>query len=103
MAALLTDGGEAIRAFPDGPYATMTDYDATLALPVAFPKEVVTESFGELIARAGLRQLRCAETEKYAHVTYFFSGGREQPFDGRGPQARCPPRATWPPTISSPR
>jgi 2,3-bisphosphoglycerate-independent phosphoglycerate mutase len=82
VVALLTEGGKQIHVFDEGSYATMTEYDATLALPVAYPKDVVSESFGELIARAGLRQLRCAETEKYAHVTYFFSGGREPPFEG---------------------
>jgi 2,3-bisphosphoglycerate-independent phosphoglycerate mutase len=79
---LLTENGKQIHAFDEHSYATMTEYDTTLALPVAYPKDVVSESFGELLARAGLRQLRCAVTEKYAHVTYFFSGGREPPFDG---------------------
>jgi 2,3-bisphosphoglycerate-independent phosphoglycerate mutase len=44
---------------------------------VAFPPEVITNPIGEVVARAGMRQLRIAETEKYAHVTYFFNGGRE--------------------------
>jgi 2,3-bisphosphoglycerate-independent phosphoglycerate mutase len=79
---MLTERGKAIHAFDKFSYATMTEYDKALGLPVAFPKEVVTDSFGEILARAGLRQLRCAETEKYAHVTYFFSGGREEPFEG---------------------
>jgi 2,3-bisphosphoglycerate-independent phosphoglycerate mutase len=80
--ALLLDRGKPQVAFDDGDYACMTLYDAALALPVAFPKEVVRETFPEVIARAGLTQLRCAETEKYAHVTYFFNGGREAPFPG---------------------
>lgn len=63
-------------------YACMTQYDPTLALPVAFPKESYPDIFPELIARAGLGQFRCAETEKYAHVTYFFNGGREDPYPG---------------------
>jgi 2,3-bisphosphoglycerate-independent phosphoglycerate mutase len=63
-------------------YACMTMYDATLGLPVAFPKESFQDTFPEIIARAGLRQFRCAETEKYAHVTYFFNGGTETPFAG---------------------
>jgi 2,3-bisphosphoglycerate-independent phosphoglycerate mutase len=78
---MLMDRGKRIFAFDKHSYATMTEYDPKLEVPVAFPKEVVPDSFGEVIARAGLSQLRCAETEKYAHVTYFFSGGREQPFD----------------------
>ncbi len=82
VAELLTERGRAIHAFDEDSFATMTEYDKTLALPVAFPKDEVADSFGELISRAGLRQLRCAETEKYAHVTYFFSGGREEPFEG---------------------
>src|SRR5262249_18286801 len=65
-----------------GAYACMTTYDASLDLPVAFPKESFSEIFPEVIARAGLTQFRCAETEKYAHVTYFFNGGREEPFAG---------------------
>ena len=79
---LVTDRGKPVHAFDQHSYATMTEYDAALALPVAYPKERVVDSFGELVSRAGLTQLRCAETEKYAHVTYFFSGGREPPFDG---------------------
>ncbi len=69
-------------AFEDGAYAGMTEYDKALKLPVAFTKDDVKRSFGEVIAEAGLTQLRCAETEKYAHVTYFFSGGREEVFAG---------------------
>ncbi len=63
-------------------YACMTTYDATLGLPIAFPKDSYPNIFPEVIAGAGLRQFRCAETEKYAHVTYFFNGGREEPFAG---------------------
>jgi 2,3-bisphosphoglycerate-independent phosphoglycerate mutase len=63
-------------------YACMTTYDATLGLPIAFPKESYPDVFPEILAREGLTQLRCAETEKYAHVTYFFNGGREEPFAG---------------------
>jgi 2,3-bisphosphoglycerate-independent phosphoglycerate mutase len=63
-------------------YACMTTYDAKLTLPVAFPKETYPDILPEIVARAGLTQFRCAETEKYAHVTYFFNGGREEPFVG---------------------
>ncbi len=78
-------------AFPRGPvprvhYATMTPYRKTYACPVAFPQEELRDMFGELAAAGGLRQLRCAETEKYAHVTYFFNGGREEPYAG---EERC--------------
>ena len=62
--------------------ATLTIYDGAWTLPALFPSTVVPHSLGELIAAAGKRQLRIAETEKYAHVTYFFSGGREEPFPG---------------------
>ncbi|MDR2851259.1 MAG: 2,3-bisphosphoglycerate-independent phosphoglycerate mutase [Desulfovibrio sp.] len=62
--------------------ATMTPYDAHFAVPVAFPKETITLGLGEVVSLQGMRQLRLAETEKYAHVTYFFNGGREDPFDG---------------------
>ncbi len=63
-------------------YACMTQYDAKLGLPIAFPKQTFSDIFPEVIAREGLTQFRCAETEKYAHVTYFFNGGREEPFAG---------------------
>ncbi len=63
-------------------YACMTTYDSKLGLPIAFPKETYPDIFPEVIAKAGLTQFRCAETEKYAHVTYFFNGGREEPFAG---------------------
>jgi 2,3-bisphosphoglycerate-independent phosphoglycerate mutase len=74
------------RAFLQGGlqvhFACMTEYDATLRAPVAFPPETVEKPLGEVVAAAGLRQLRIAETEKYAHVTYFFNGGREVAFAG---------------------
>ena len=65
-----------------GRYACMTTYDTRLGLPIAFPKELYPDIFPEVLARAGLTQFRCAETEKYAHVTYFFNGGREEAFAG---------------------
>jgi 2,3-bisphosphoglycerate-independent phosphoglycerate mutase len=70
------------NAAPLDAYACMTTYDSTFGLPIAFPKETYPDIFPEVIARAKLTQFRCAETEKYAHVTYFFNGGREAPFDG---------------------
>jgi 2,3-bisphosphoglycerate-independent phosphoglycerate mutase len=60
----------------------MTTYDSSLGLPIAFPKESYPNIFPEIIAGKGMTQFRCAETEKYAHVTYFFNGGREEPFPG---------------------
>jgi 2,3-bisphosphoglycerate-independent phosphoglycerate mutase len=63
-------------------FATLTPYDETFGLPIAFPKENLTQTMGEVIASRGLTQLRAAETEKYPHVTYFYSGGRELPFEG---------------------
>ncbi len=63
-------------------YACMTTYDASLKLPVAFARETYPDIFPEILAREGLTQFRCAETEKYAHVTYFFNGGREAAFEG---------------------
>jgi 2,3-bisphosphoglycerate-independent phosphoglycerate mutase len=61
---------------------TMTEYDETFDLPVAFPPEVPEATLGEVVSEAGLTQLRIAESEKYAHVTYFLNGGREVEFDG---------------------
>ena len=63
-------------------YCTMTPYDATFkGLHVIYGKENVSNTMGEVISAAGLKQLRIAETEKYAHVTFFFSGGREEVFE----------------------
>ncbi|MEZ4599795.1 MAG: 2,3-bisphosphoglycerate-independent phosphoglycerate mutase [Syntrophotaleaceae bacterium] len=63
-------------------YVCLTEYDATFDLPVAYPPESYRNILGQVIAEAGLRQLRIAETEKYAHVTFFFNGGSEIPFAG---------------------
>ncbi|BCR03593.1 2,3-bisphosphoglycerate-independent phosphoglycerate mutase [Desulfuromonas versatilis] len=63
-------------------YVCMTEYDETFGLPVAFPAETCPNLLGELVARAGRTQLRIAETEKYAHVTFFFNGGSEVPSEG---------------------
>jgi 2,3-bisphosphoglycerate-independent phosphoglycerate mutase len=63
-------------------YVTMTEYDAKFGLPVAYPPDQPHEILPELVAATGARQLRCAETEKYAHVTFFFNGGREVLFPG---------------------
>jgi len=65
-----------------GYFCTLTSYSEDFKLPVAFPPQVISNSFGEYIAKLGLKQLRIAETEKYAHVTYFFSGGIETPYAG---------------------
>jgi 2,3-bisphosphoglycerate-independent phosphoglycerate mutase len=62
--------------------ATMTEYEAEFTFPVAFPPVSLTRILGEEVSRHGRRQLRIAETEKYAHVTYFFNGGIEVPFAG---------------------
>ena len=63
-------------------YVTFTEYAANLTAHVVFPAVDLRDTLGEVIAACGLRQLRIAETEKYAHVTYFFSGGREEAFRG---------------------
>ncbi|HYG76594.1 MAG TPA: 2,3-bisphosphoglycerate-independent phosphoglycerate mutase [Planctomycetota bacterium] len=62
--------------------ATLTDYRAGFDAPIAFPSKPLEGGLGEIAAAAGLKQLRMAETEKYPHVTFFFSGGREEPFNG---------------------
>ncbi len=61
-------------------FATMTHYHDDFNVPVAFPPISLTHTIGELLAEKGLNQLRIAETEKYAHVTFFFNGGREEVF-----------------------
>ncbi|MBV8671440.1 MAG: 2,3-bisphosphoglycerate-independent phosphoglycerate mutase [Candidatus Eremiobacteraeota bacterium] len=71
-----------VRRFSDFVFAIMTLYDVSFPNPVMFGKIFEAWTLGEVVERAGFAQLRLAETEKYAHVTYFFSGGREEPFAG---------------------
>jgi 2,3-bisphosphoglycerate-independent phosphoglycerate mutase len=63
-------------------FATLSSYGEDFALPCAFAPEAIHNGFGEYIASLGLKQLRIAETEKYAHVTYFFNGGNERAYPG---------------------
>ena len=72
----------------------MTEYDRRLGLGVAFPKEEPRHVLAEVVSEAGLTQLHIAETEKYAHVTFFFNGGREAPFPGREEVPRALARRT---------
>jgi 2,3-bisphosphoglycerate-independent phosphoglycerate mutase len=72
------------RKLLDGGFdlTTMTHYSDELDTPVAFPQQTVDETMAQVLAENGLRQLHAAETEKYAHVTYFFNGGREEEWPG---------------------
>lgn len=63
-------------------FTTLTSYDATIPVPVAFVPQVISDSFSQLVSTNGLKQLHVAETEKYAHITYFLNDGRESPFPG---------------------
>jgi 2,3-bisphosphoglycerate-independent phosphoglycerate mutase len=64
-----------------GAFVSLTEYSADFDIPVAFPPERLKNTFGEYLSRLGRHQLRIAETEKYAHVTFFFNGGREKVFE----------------------
>ncbi len=69
------------RIYPKlGAYVCMTEYDENFDLPAAFPPEHLEAILGEVLSTGGYTQLRIAETEKYAHVTYFFNGGEEKSF-----------------------
>lgn len=63
-------------------YVSLTEYNSDFDIPVAFPPEKLPNGLGEYIGKLGLHQLRLAETEKYAHVTFFFNGGVEEPYEG---------------------
>nr|Q46D52.1 RecName: Full=2,3-bisphosphoglycerate-independent phosphoglycerate mutase 1; Short=BPG-independent PGAM 1; Short=Phosphoglyceromutase 1; Short=iPGM 1 [Methanosarcina barkeri str. Fusaro] len=67
-------------------YVCMAQYDETLDLPIAFPPEELENVLGEVLSKQGLAQLRIAETEKYAHVTFFLNGGQEKCYEG---EDRC--------------
>ena len=72
-----------MHTIPDLQYYCMTPYDASFkGVHILFDKENVVNTLGEFIASKGLKQLHIAETEKYAHVTFFFNGGREAPYEG---------------------
>jgi 2,3-bisphosphoglycerate-independent phosphoglycerate mutase len=77
------DGFERGRVPRPGYFCTLTTYGEEYShIPAAFPPQSIANGFGETLARHGLKQLRIAETEKYAHVTYFFNGGVETPYPG---------------------
>ncbi|HLF14766.1 MAG TPA: 2,3-bisphosphoglycerate-independent phosphoglycerate mutase [Bacteroidota bacterium] len=106
------------RAFIDNPFhrfyrelrdiyfATMTRYHEDFRCPAAFPPSILTRTLGEILSGLGLRQLHVAETEKYAHVTFFFNGGREEPFPGEDrilvPSPRGVPTYDMKPEMSAP-
>lgn len=69
------------REFKKLHIATITEYDKSFSYPVLFKKEVPQNTLSEVISKAGLRQLHTAETEKYAHVTFFFNGGIDEPYE----------------------
>jgi len=69
------------RTFVPTHLATITQYDRNFPYPVLFPKDAPINTLAEVISNAGLRQLHTAETEKYAHVTFFFNGGVEEPYE----------------------
>ena len=72
-----------MHTIPGLQYYCMTPYDASFTgVHILFPKENVQNTLGEYLASKGLKQLHTAETEKYAHVTFFFNGGRETPYEG---------------------
>lgn len=76
------DGFERSRRPKLSKFVTLTQYAADIDAPCAFAPNTISNSLGEYVATLGKKQLRIAETEKYAHVTFFFSGGREEPFPG---------------------
>jgi 2,3-bisphosphoglycerate-independent phosphoglycerate mutase len=71
---------------PEVHYVCMAEYDEKLHVPIAFPPETITNTLGEVLSKNNKKQLRIAETEKYAHVTFFFNGGVEKENDG---EDRC--------------
>ena len=70
------------EVWPQVKFTSLTEYDVRFPSPFIFPPQDLKNILGELVSRAGKKQLRIAETEKYAHVTYFFNGGVEKPYPG---------------------
>lgn len=76
-------------------YVTLTNYDETYQnVKVVYNKDNITETLGEVLEKANKKQIRIAETEKYPHVTFFFSGGREEPFNGESRILKNSPKVT---------
>ncbi len=80
-------GNESFEGFARKKYvklhiATMCEYDAAFTFPIMFPKEKIKNTLAEVVSKANMRQLHTAETEKYAHVTFFLNGGKEEEFEG---------------------
>ncbi len=75
-------------------FVTFTQYDPSFLVEVAFEPQNLDNILGEVIAKHGLKQFRTAETEKYAHVTYFFNGGKEDPFEGEDRELIASPQVT---------
>lgn len=74
---------EGMQTIPNLQYYCMTPYDSSFkGVHILFPKDNVLDTLGEFLSKQGKKQLHTAETEKYAHVTFFFNGGREQPYEG---------------------
>ncbi len=74
---------QGMKTIPGLHYCCMTPYDSSFTgLHILFPKENVMNTMGEIVSKAGMKQLRIAETEKFAHVTFFFNGGREAEYEG---------------------
>ena len=74
---------QGMKTIPGLQYYCMTPYDANFkGVHILFPKENVEDTLGEYLSKQGKKQLHTAETEKYAHVTFFFNGGREAPYEG---------------------
>ncbi len=70
------------RNYIEVKFTCMRQYDSTIEAPVVYSDEKLINTFGEIVSKAGLKQLRTAETEKYAHVTFFFNGGKEAQYEG---------------------
>lgn len=85
-------GGHPRGRHPRVAYYTLTEYDETYGCPVVFPAAELKNTLGEVVAAAGLKQLRVAETEKYPHVSFFFNGGVEEPNPGEDREMLPSPR-----------
>ncbi len=80
------------KVFPALNFVMLTQYAADIPLPAAFPPASLENTYGEWLSKAGKTQLRISETEKYAHVTFFFNGGVENEFDGEERQLVASPK-----------
>ena len=89
---ILMDRNKPVQVFQDGHFGTLAQGHSALSAKVGYRRERLADTLGEVLAKHGIRQFRCSESERFAHITTAFSGGHEQPFEGEVRRSIASPR-----------